>query len=554
MNCFKKLALATAVSSVVGIAGCGGGSSGGSSSDSNTASGETISGTATAPPAGTVAHWQEPGLMEVAVNFLISPPAAAAITGLQPVQGANVELIRVDDDGNQIGNVLATTSTSISGDYTLTLPEGVNLAGNLVVRITGQNNQQLRAQVVEKDVDISPVSEFVLRKFIETGANLDQLVVTDVVKLSGKVEEYDLTKVSGQNLDVMFTSLENEVGTFIENDVVAISAQGAATASIAGSYINTAFAFALHDTDGNGYGTYAQDTWIDRFTFTAGDTGTVNVNFTASDSAYANLHGTALDQAMVYYEVDSEQLSESFEGSYTTAGVLSVEGEFEEDLDTDSGFGWRWPGQSYIFQQVSGQGMFIGLNHEAGGVRYELTDTDNDGQDDALDPNARSGGDEVARTLEVFIRQPDNLTSAEVQGDYGRIYLSAYLENGYLELVTENNVVAFSGDFEATAQAGTSHELVVNANGAAIYGSNNFAAEAAVTLPISANGSIDFGGGGLLARSTKPVTISTSPRPMVATVRPSNACRGGSLRRLKRQCWSNSPPPRPWICPAKSIA
>jgi hypothetical protein len=48
MNCFKKLALATAVSSVVGIAGCGG-SSGGSSSDSNTASGETISGTATAP-------------------------------------------------------------------------------------------------------------------------------------------------------------------------------------------------------------------------------------------------------------------------------------------------------------------------------------------------------------------------------------------------------------------------------------------------------------------------------------------------------------------------
>lgn len=490
MNCFKKLALATAVSSVVGIAGCGG-SSGGSSSDSNTASGETISGTATAP-AGTVAHWQEPGLMEVAVNFLISP-AAAAITGLQPVQGANVELIRVDDDGNQIGNVLATTSTSISGDYTLTLPEGVNLAGNLVVRITGQNNQQLRAQVVEKDVDISPVSEFVLRKFIETGANLDQLVVTDVVKLSGKVEEYDLTKVSGQNLDAMFTSLENEVGTFIENDVVAISAQGAATASIAGNYINTAFAFALHDTDGNGYGTYAHDTWIDRFTFTAGDTGTVNVNFTASDSAYANLHGTALDQAMVYYEVDSEQLSESFEGSYTTAGVLSVEGEFEEDLDTDSGFGWRWPGQSYIFQQVSGQGMFIGLNHEAG-VRYELTDTDNDGQDDALDPNARSG-DEVARTLEVFIRQPDNLTSAEVQGDYGRIYLSAYLENGYLELVTENNVVAFSGDFEATAQAGTSHELVVNANGAAIYGSNNFAAEAAVTLPISANGSIDFGGG-----------------------------------------------------------
>src|SRR5690554_1077953 len=61
--------------------------------------------------------------------------------------GATVELIRVDNSGAQVGGVLATTATSITGDYTLTLPEGVNLAGNLVVRITGSNDA-LHAQEI----------------------------------------------------------------------------------------------------------------------------------------------------------------------------------------------------------------------------------------------------------------------------------------------------------------------------------------------------------------------------------------------------------------------
>ena len=44
-----------------------------------------------------------------------------------------VELIRIDDDGNQVGDVLASTVTSITGDYSLALPVGVSLSGNLIV-------------------------------------------------------------------------------------------------------------------------------------------------------------------------------------------------------------------------------------------------------------------------------------------------------------------------------------------------------------------------------------------------------------------------------------
>ena len=108
--------------------------------------------------------------------------------------------------------VLAETVTSITGDYRLTLPDGVNLAGNLIVRITGTGTE-MRAQVVDQAVNINPVSEFVLRKFIEEGTDLDQLVATDVVTLSGKVDTFDLT--AGNDLSDMLAKLDQEVGEFV---------------------------------------------------------------------------------------------------------------------------------------------------------------------------------------------------------------------------------------------------------------------------------------------------------------------------------------------------
>ena len=327
MNGFRKLALVAAISSVIGIAGCGG-SSGGSSSDGGTTSGETISGTATAP-AGAVASFEQPSVFEIALNFVVAP-AAAAITGLEPIEGATVELIRVDDEGDQIGDVLATTSTSITGNYTLTLPQGVNLAGNLIVRIQGPN-QELRAQVVEKEVDISPVSEFVLRKFIETGADLDQLVVTDVVKLSGKVEEFNLA--AGANLDAMFQSLENEVGDFIESEV-AVAAGGLGDAgTIAGNYRSAAFALELHDSENNSWGTYAHSLWASTFEFADGGENVVNVTLADEDDLYGSRGGPSLVSAeWLNHESEFEEVNETFDGILTQSGILAIQGEFEEEI------------------------------------------------------------------------------------------------------------------------------------------------------------------------------------------------------------------------------
>lgn len=436
----QHLVLIGALSSSLFLAGCGSSSSGGSDSGSGSSQNSEISGTATAP-AGAVAYYEPRSAIEIALNFMI-PPVAAAITGLDPIGGASVELIRVDDDGEQLGDVLATTSTSITGDYTLTLPEGVNLAGNLVVRITGQNSTHLRAQVVEQDVDISPVSEFVLRKFITQGAKLDQLLVTDVVKLEGRVEEFDLTLSDSANLEQAFAALENEIGDFVENEVaVAASAKGNAP-SVAGGYRSAAFSFALHDSDNNDPGTYANDLWASTFTFADTGNGSVEITHVDEESAYGSLSGPNIAQSWVNYEVDEGSVNDTFPATLTDSGILSISGEFEEDIDGNNG--WRYPAHTYNLQRVSDTGLFFLISNEAA-VRYATVDTNDDGEKDAVDPQQKTG-DEVFRSLEVFSRQPTAFENADLDGQFGRVYLGSSMQNSVIEVSTETNVLTFDGN------------------------------------------------------------------------------------------------------------
>jgi hypothetical protein len=484
MSSFRKLSVAAAISSTLALTGCsssdgGGGSNGGGSS------GGTVSGTASAPY-GEVAHFQTRNLFEIAAEFFISP-AAAAVFGLDPIEGADVELIRVDDEGNQVGDVLASTTTSTTGEYRLPLPQGVNLAGNLIVRITGTNNQSLRAQVVEQEVDISPVSEFVLRKFIETGADLDQLQVNDVVKLSGKVEEFDMT--AGQNLSQMFDILEQEVGEFVENEV-AVAAGGKGDAgAIEGEYRSVAFALELYDQDNNDSGTYAHSLWASTFSFNDGGEDIVGITLGDEEDVYGSYYGLSVGSAdWLNHEVEMENVDDTFNGKLTQSGILAIEGEFEEEIGDEEG--WRWPAITYNLVQIADKGLFIVQPNEAA-VRYGLIDTDSDGEPDALDPDTKLG-DEISRSIEFFARQPLNFTDSDLTGTFGRVYISSELNTANINLKTEVNTLTFGGDgtfdySEVTSDHG--HHISLSQNGPT-YLAMTDPANTDVPVVISANGDI----------------------------------------------------------------
>ena len=455
----KKAALflIACVASVTILAGCGGSSS--SSSDDAGGGGaisRTISGTATAP-AGAVAFHEAPSLFELALNVLI-PPAHAAITGLDPVGGATVELLRVDNAGNPVGEVLAETVTSITGDYRLTLPDGVNLAGNLIVRITGTGTE-MRAQVVDQAVNINPVSEFVLRKFIEEGTDLDQLVATDVVTLSGKVDTFDLT--AGNDLSDMLAKLDQEVGEFVEQQVAVIKAQPGDADSVTGDYRSAAFSLGLHDSDNDNFGTFANDMWRGQFDFADGGGNTVAITLEGEESAYSNFSGMSVATGSIYYETDIDTESENLSGTLTDSGILSIEGAFEEEINGDNAF--RYPSVIYNLQQVQNTGLFFLLSQEAA-VRYGTTDTNGDDEPDALNPDDRQG-DEVFRALEVFARSPSGMSDSDLSGAFGRVFLETYAQTGVIELQNEVNVVTFNGDGTFDYGDATGHRVGLESNG-----------------------------------------------------------------------------------------
>jgi hypothetical protein len=354
--------------------------------------------------------------------------------------------------------VLAETVTSITGDYRLTLPDGVNLAGNLIVRITGTGTE-MRAQVVDQAVNINTVSEFVLRKFIEEGTDLDQLVATDVVTLSGKVDTFDLT--AGNDLSDMLAKLDQEVGEFVEQQVAVIKEQPGDADSVTGDYRSAAFSLGLHDSDNDNFGTFANDMWRGQFDFADGGGNTVAITLEGEESAYSNFSGMSVATGSIYYETDIDTESENLSGTLTDSGILSIEGAFEEEINGDNAF--RYPSVIYNLQQVRNTGLFFLLSQEAA-VRYGTTDTNGDEEPDALDPNDRRG-DEVFRALEVFARSPSGMSDSDLSGAFGRVFLETYAQTGVIELQTEVNVVTFNGDGTFDYGDATGHRVGLESNG-----------------------------------------------------------------------------------------
>jgi hypothetical protein len=364
---------------------------------------------------------------------------AAAVNGLQPVTGATVELIRIDNEGNQIGDVITSTVTSITGDYTLTLPTNVDLAGNLIVRITGAGNSELRAQVVQQEVDISPVSEFILRKFIENETDLQVLDPEAVVKLSGHVQEFDLT--AGSDLSGLFAQLEAAVGEFIDGQIDVIQSEPDSATSISGNYRSAALQLVLHDSNDFEWGTFAVDMWRSEFVFNGNLDGAVEIEHLGEETAWGSMHGDDGMNLGLDYSTRIDDESDSYAASFNKARVLTIEGEFDEEIE--EGYALRWPPVTYRLQKVPNQNLFFQLNQEAA-VRYETIDTDDDGVNDALNPDAPVG-DEASRGIEVFYKKATDLETASVNGAYGRIYLGVQMSaTGNLELEVETNELTFN--------------------------------------------------------------------------------------------------------------
>lgn len=157
------------------------------------------------------------------------PAVAAAIGGLTPAgQGITVELVRLDNQGNVI-EVIATTTTDLLGNYTFA---GNNIPApdsTLAVRVVNGPSTNMRALVSGNEVDISPASESLIEKILESASlNLSTFTTQEVTALGNLLLGLGID-VGSLSFDEAVTAILDASDTVLSTLINGYSAAGAST-------------------------------------------------------------------------------------------------------------------------------------------------------------------------------------------------------------------------------------------------------------------------------------------------------------------------------------
>ncbi|WP_165313598.1 hypothetical protein [Vibrio ziniensis] len=480
----KNLVLSMALGSLA-IAGCNGSSS---SSDSSTGQ-VTVSGTATAP-SGSVALLRHYTAFDQLLNSIISP-VYASMTGLDVVENALVELIEIDDEGNQVGDVIASTYTSTTGNYKITVPDTYQLNGSLVLRISGSNNLELRAQAVDSEVNINPISEYVLQKYISLDVDLSALTLSSVVELYGKLDEYDLS--SSTDLATTLSALAEEVGEFVESSIETSSSSDLDANELDGNYRILGYESKLVDNNtldtgiaDNGIGFKARR----RSVSIDGDSnGSITATYNSGIAAYRRvLNGVdGGSTSMSDTKTNTYPTSSTDTGTYLEGNVLLFTSDFEEIISTDDNEGERVYPQIQRFQKVNDSNIAINLYKDASAFYGLEGSAIND--DDLI-------AHQVYRGLRVMAQVPTSMSQSDLTGDFGRVYIEAFGdENANVSYLTANNILSFDGSSTFSHDQTTWQEITRDSSGTNNYESGNDDAASGISITVDTDGNISQLGG-----------------------------------------------------------
>lgn len=473
----KTIALLTAMGSLA-LSGCNGSSS---SSSSDTS---TISGTASAP-SGSVAMLQHKTILDEVLSGFISP-AYASMTGLEAVENALVELIEIDDEGNQVGDVIASTYTSTTGSYSITIPDGYELNGSLVLRITGSSGAEMRAQAVDDEVDINPISEYMLSTYIELGVDLSDLTLNSVVELYGQLDEYDLS--ASTDLTTTLAQLKEEVGEYVTSSIEVSTSSTVDANELDGNYRLLGYESKLTDRNTSQTGeTYNGVNFKSRrgsLTIDGDTDGNVDMAYNAGTSAYRRMltgsdgSGTGLTEVKTntYSSTDIDS------ATYKDGNVIVLRSEYEELLNTDEDEGERTSTVIHRYQKVKDSNIAVNIYKDATAY-YNLDSDNNIVEDYAI-------GHDVYRGLRIMAEVPTDMDQSDLTGTFGRVYLEAYAdENANIGYLVENNILTFDGSTTFTYGASSSKEITRDT-----YGSNAYETDSedsgSYTLVVDSDGNI----------------------------------------------------------------
>ena len=398
-----------------------------------------LSGSVTAPN-GSISNLHHPTFFK-----LLFPPVYAAVTGLTPVTDATVALIRVDNTGSQVGDVLATTQTSSSGEYSILLPTGVSYSGDLVVRALG-NTESMSAIALNESASINPSHQYVYRNLIDSELNIADLNAAQVTRLTEAITAQDLA--SGIDLPATLSAIDKVAGYIAKQEITVLTTEPGDAAPFAGKWHNAHLEVSLHDSDlADTSGAFSTSIELNQYSVTAPSANTVLA--TLDSATYRKgTHNYTQTASTVNVHTSGSTVPNTFSLDVKSNGALvrrtSFYDAFAENGANGPLYGWRYQPSTSVLAPAGNVDVKIGINHYYAN-RYGTIDTSSNGHFDSLDLTNKQG-DDAKFTLDLFIKESAGLTSSILNGNHGFINLEKTLDSNdsSTKITAKMNEILFS--------------------------------------------------------------------------------------------------------------
>ncbi len=398
-----------------------------------------LSGSVTAPN-GSISNLHHPTLFK-----LLFPPVYAAVTGLTPVSDASVALIRVDNTGAQVGDVLATTQTSSSGEYRILLPTGVRYSGDLVVRALG-NTESMSSIALNESTSINPSQHYVYRNLIDSELSIADLNAAQVTRLTDAITAQDIA--SGIDLPATLSAIDKVAGYIAKQEITVLTSAPGDAAPLTGKWHNAHLEVSLHDTDlADTSGAFSTSIELNQYRVTAPSANTLLASLDSTTYGKGTHHYTQT-ASRVNVQTSGSTVPNTFTLDVKNKGALvrrsSFFDAFSENGPNGPLYGWRYQPSTYVLAPAGNSDVKIGINHYYAN-RYGTIDTTSDGHFDSLDLTNKQG-DDAKFTLDLFIKESAGLTSSILNGNHGFINLEKTLDSSdsSTKITTKMNELLFS--------------------------------------------------------------------------------------------------------------
>ena len=405
------------------LTACNDGSENSTESESHS---NKITGIVTAP-SGAVVFYQEPAWWD----HLLPSSAYAAITGLNPVGNGSISLIRVDDAGMQVGDILATTLTSSRGHYELSLPNGVSFASNLVLRISGQHGQHMRALVVSNQVDLNPISDYVFQKLIDHGEPLNSFSIANVIALLSQVNASSFAATG--DMVSMLALIEQSVGNLVEQSLSDI-VSGVPTATHREMY----FGIGLQDQTNNTSFGYYSEIWQQNVDLLKPLSGNRQWTFSHGKGYWGLIAGRDSSDLDEYYMPVGYEANSDRTVKYETAlssGSFSV--DWTTDIEKRSNLAWQTAPRTAEYYKVPDKNIYFSSDEKATDS-YEMNNN-------VIDSGSRVGYG-LSYGLRSLAKMPTDMTFSDLNGRYGLVEISSdFFSDGIIEIESVRQIITFDG-------------------------------------------------------------------------------------------------------------